>query len=59
MIMIYHGDHDDMLFDEPKFFDTVSEAIAYAEAKVAKGLPQGHALTLYRCAEQRVFEAVS
>ena len=55
--MVYHGDQEDMLFDEPKFFDTESEAIGYAMARSKEPMPKGHALTVYRCSEERVFEA--
>ena len=58
MYMVWHGDSDDMLFDDPKFFDTASEAVVYAEKVVdAGGVMAGHALTVYRCDVQRVFEA--
>jgi hypothetical protein len=57
MYMVYHGDHEDMVFDNPKCFDDREEAIAYAEAKLKKGIPKGHALTLYDCSERRIWEA--
>jgi len=57
--MVYHGDQEDMLFDEPKFFDTESEAVEYALARSKKPMHRGHALTVYRCSEERVFEAAA
>ena len=49
MYMIYHGDEEEMSFGEPRFYDTVTEAIAYANSKAKEGIPKGHALSLFRC----------
>lgn len=57
MFMVYHGDEDDMLFDEPKFFDTASEATNYAAMRLKSPISSGHALTVYRCSALRIFEA--
>ena len=57
MYMIYHGDHEDMVFNEPEWFDTISDAVAYAETEIKKGIPKGHTLTLYDCREKRTWEA--
>lgn len=57
MFMIYHGDHEDMVFNQPACFDSISEAVAYAESEMKKGIPKGHALTLYDCHEKRIWES--
>lgn len=59
MYMIYHGDHEDMVFNEPKCFDVKQEAIDYAEKTIKDGLPKGHALTLYDCSQRQVWESES
>ena len=56
MYMIYHGDDEDMVFNHPQCFDTLSKAVEYAEAEMKRGIPKGHALTLYDCSERRVWE---
>ena len=57
--MVYHGDQEDLLFDEPKFFDTESGAVEYALARSKKPMHAGHALTVYRCDGKRVFEGAA
>jgi hypothetical protein len=56
MYMIFHGDRNDMLADDPVFFETLSAAAEYALDRLAKPISKGHALILYRCDVQRVFE---
>lgn len=57
MFLVYHGDHEDMLFSEPVFYDTRDEAIASAEKRVAADLPAGHRITVYECRETRTLVA--
>lgn len=41
MYIIYHGDHQDMVFNQPMCFDDKAEAIAYAEAEMKKRHSEG------------------
>ena len=57
MFLVYHGDAEDMVYGEPEFYDTQKEADERADQRFAKGLPDGHAITVYECREKRTLAA--
>lgn len=49
MFLICHEDHTGAEYEEPRTFDTKTEALQYAEARADVQLPSGHAIVLYEC----------